>query len=835
MPPHLCELLDEGRSKEFEGYHGDLLFGMALSKATARLQGFREDVKTLIRKAASATPASIRAKGIFKQIEAAISYQASEEEAGSMSFASLYEVAATGSIIARSEIQKTDPDAAEQSSLEFRCRGGYNRESVASKSEYTEIKRRIALDASSNGRLHSNECEYSPEFHDVDNMEFSFGNSLLHVAAAFGVCDAISELASQEHLDLDPRNFLGETPLYKACMAGQHEAAIMLLDLGANPCIRVGRTQVSCLHWLFTFGPSHMYQITEKLTSCGLKADEIATPIVSVQGQDQFVFEEAIHYPFHWPIGTPLHWAAHMENVDAVNHLKAIGVDVDVLDMPGDEQAQTALSMAMYRGSATMVKHLLSLGASPTRADGRGRTPLHMLAGDSWIQNRLFKIPSNLQQWCQHGHFNVCLKDLKDCVEAVKDFGAPLDGPRHRSNRTPLADAVEDKNVCAVIALLDSGADANKCQDRSGRTSLHLWLMVEPNKLAYPEGYFLALEKLIHATTIDTTLLPVIMSDVIQCDSTSWRQKLSTFEKLSAHTIDINLQDGSGKTLLMTCVEYAASSRDCLKGVRWMLERGAAVAMRDNHGRDLLWYAAHNREIGDEGCLEILKLYLECASETSKAMVLNQSKDSASGKTALMAMCSRCYYSSVRLAIQTGVDLNDHDRDGVTALDLTLETGNSIRLALWDSYLTRYRRLPTRSDNISDDMFQRVAFGDSSNQSRTSNNKVGTHKILYMTFPKLARCLIEAGAQTGQQLQYRSAAPDIKYRERLFLEENGIEDFVVEDQPYYHLWQEWYQYDNTTKNEDEAMEVQRKGWSIPLEIRKQLEREQAEVKSSSSR
>ncbi|KAA8617756.1 hypothetical protein PtrV1_09263 [Pyrenophora tritici-repentis] len=67
------------------------------------------------------------------------------------------------------------------------------------------------------------------------------------------------------------------------------------------------------------------------------------------------------------------------------------------------------------------------------------------------------------------------------------------------------ADAIYDQQVCAVFALLNAGADANVDSKWSKLVSLQKWLEIEPKSLAYPEGYFIALEKLIGAT-LETTL-----------------------------------------------------------------------------------------------------------------------------------------------------------------------------------------------------------------------------------------------------------------------------------------------------------------------------------------
>jgi ankyrin repeat protein len=826
MDAPLLGLLGKESSTELKDYPGDLLFGMALSKATSGDKGFHGEVKYLIHEAAHATAASVRAMAIWKSIDAAIP---SKDPGGNenISFPTMPEVAAMPNLY------ESNSGKAVRVSDEFRRRGGYNRESALT-SVFTcaEIEQKIIAATYSDNAILPVDLTIERKPGQRFSGPVRAEDSLLHLAAAFGVCEAITRLISNKHSNpvLDARNTQDETPLYKACMAGQYEAARELLRLGADSSLQVGRTKVTCLHWLFVFQPSRMKEIARALLLSGVSVDARVAPVISLRGQDTMVFEETTHYPFHWPMGTALHWAAHMESIEAVGHLIDHGAYVDEVDevyvsdaqqspalKTKKDQSQTALSMAMYRGSSLMVKYLLGRGAEPCRADGEGRTPLHMLAGDCWMQNRLFSIPLNIHQWCFHGNFEACVKALKTCIDAAKDKGASLDSGRKHQNLTPLMDAVQSKNVCAVIALLKAGANANICEDWSKNLPIHIWLTIEPDTLAYPEGYFVALEELLNNTVDITRSRTAVTNLVLDNHSPSWKKKLLTLRD-SKHHIDINMQDDSGMSLLMTWISLKIPDLNYLEGVMWLLTNGADITIKDRFGRDFLFYAAENWEIGDEDCLGLLKLYTNHHAIIPQGTLLNGSKDDESGKTVLMAMCKNCYIQSAQFAIQNGIDVNAFDKDGRTALDVALESGNTMRLALLSGFMIHHadgrRQLPKESDDISEVDWYRAGFGDKHHESQSSHNSAAFIKARYMTFPRLRTLLVEAGAKTGKQLGQRTIAPDIKQSERDFVVESGVENFDPEQQPFYDLWKEAYRYDDTTEEEDAIRRREREGWSM---------------------
>ncbi|KAI1683959.1 Protein kinase [Pyrenophora tritici-repentis] len=237
LQPELFQLLNTGVSTELQGYPGDILFGMALSRASAKLKEYHSDVKSLINGATAVAQPSIRAEGIVMRINSAIPGGGSEKHAHTPN-PNLYEAAASGSITAFSDLRKSDTNKARTAEQVFRCKGGYNRESIlAARFEYTAIKQKIISSANSSTSLAPSELCITIGPDEIYDDHSDPRNTLLHLAAAFGVCEAIIHLTEDKHLDLNARNTEDETPLYKASIAGQYEATVLLLNLGADPSI----------------------------------------------------------------------------------------------------------------------------------------------------------------------------------------------------------------------------------------------------------------------------------------------------------------------------------------------------------------------------------------------------------------------------------------------------------------------------------------------------------------------------------------------------------------------------------------------------------------------
>ncbi|VUC34030.1 unnamed protein product [Clonostachys rosea] len=105
---------------------------------------------------------------------------------------------------------------------------------------------------------------------DEEILEKDLGsnNTLLHVAAVFGLSDQILFLGNLPQVDVDAQNGRGETPIYLACVYGHIEAVKALTELDANASINT-HEQKNGLHWLSSFPKEVIQQLADDLFERG--------------------------------------------------------------------------------------------------------------------------------------------------------------------------------------------------------------------------------------------------------------------------------------------------------------------------------------------------------------------------------------------------------------------------------------------------------------------------------------------------------------------------------------------------------------------------------------
>ena len=117
----------------------------------------------------------------------------------------------------------------------------------------------------------------------VDNM----GNTLLHAAAVLGAVDVVSWLVQGEKLPIDITNDNMETPIYKACQAGQVQVVHCLIDHGADASVATRTHRVTALHWLFTFPDHSVQEIAARLIhEAGAEVNALIEPEFGMVGID---------------------------------------------------------------------------------------------------------------------------------------------------------------------------------------------------------------------------------------------------------------------------------------------------------------------------------------------------------------------------------------------------------------------------------------------------------------------------------------------------------------------------------------------------------------------
>lgn len=131
--------------------------------------------------------------------------------------------------------------------------------------------------------------------------------------------------------------------------------------------------------------------------------------------------------------------AIKANDIVRVRTLLEAGADVNAAV---DKEQRTALHLAAFWGGPELIDLLLQKGASVSRADAYGRTPLHFAARGN----------------CQN-------------INKLVGSGASVDPYKGQPYYTPLMEAAVAGNAVAVKCLIDLGADLNR-QDGSGFTAL---------------------------------------------------------------------------------------------------------------------------------------------------------------------------------------------------------------------------------------------------------------------------------------------------------------------------------------------------------------------------
>ncbi|XP_026571253.1 B-cell lymphoma 3 protein [Pseudonaja textilis] len=177
---------------------------------------------------------------------------------------------------------------------------------------------------------------------------------------------------------------------------------------------------------------------------------------------------------------TPLHIAVAQGNLLAAQHLVILfdhgQRDLDIFN----NLRQTPLHLAVIIAQPSLVKLLLSHGASPMVLDRHGQSALHLACEHRslrCLQELLEGSPATLDLEARNFEgftpLHLAVASLnRDIVLALLDHGADVDAVDIKSGRSPLLHAVENNNLDMVELLLQHGANVN-AQSYGGNTALH--------------------------------------------------------------------------------------------------------------------------------------------------------------------------------------------------------------------------------------------------------------------------------------------------------------------------------------------------------------------------
>ncbi|XP_033014243.1 B-cell lymphoma 3 protein [Lacerta agilis] len=177
---------------------------------------------------------------------------------------------------------------------------------------------------------------------------------------------------------------------------------------------------------------------------------------------------------------TPLHIAVVQGNLLAARRLIALFHQGRQSLDTFNNLRQTPLHLAVITAQPTLVKLLLSHGASPMVLDRNGQTALHLACEHDSIhclQELLDGSPGPLDLEARNFegftplHVAVGTQN-RDIILTLLEHGADVDAVDIKSGRSPLLHAVENDNLEMVELLLQHRANVN-AQSYGGNTALH--------------------------------------------------------------------------------------------------------------------------------------------------------------------------------------------------------------------------------------------------------------------------------------------------------------------------------------------------------------------------
>ena len=671
-------------AKEQQSLSGEVLFGMAAAIACNRNPGFQKKYARYVIYAAHAKfPA---AEGIVGRLLEALELVDQEDYDTRLNW--LRKSVSNGSLTAAEDMARLCPEYIQEAKQAFRKYGGYNDMSLAIREGLGSTSGELSgLTTESASRI----CNYlgTPDL-ILDNQ----GNCLLHYAATYGKASVIRYLVLQRGACVNAQDYQGETPLYKACLSGDQTVVRTLVQLHADVNLVSKQFNISCLHWLFNFDTNAIKDVAKLLIVDG-KADvnaRIRSPTVE-KPNEHLVTQ---HFPFHWPFGTPLHWAVGARSQAAADVLLEFGADMNAFDFPeGDDNRRTALTMAMYRHDAEMVEYLFSKGAASDYIDLRGRNLVHFMAANHNNLNLGFSLPRPVWSWISHGSAKNHLGQLRRCLLAAKRSGVNIDLQRVPTSETPLVDAIENEDACAALVLLEAGANPDMLGS-TGMLPLQQWLVVDARRLAYPDLYIPVLSELLNRTkNIDHhdsfTGQTVCHYAVNNSCSNEQFDKVMSLLLACKPAPNLESRDFSGATPFSDVLRNLNLRTEDIQGrVESLIQYGADIESKNDDGQNFIHYLCSNRKLSDQETLDIITSLLARYHPSRQRQIASESHSKYDDSTALMKAVQLGKFSCVKLLAELGVNINALDmKQRMTALDWAMHEADTLRALflerIWDS------------------------------------------------------------------------------------------------------------------------------------------------------
>ncbi len=318
-------------------------------------------------------------------------------------------------------------------------------------------------------------------------------------------------------------------------------------------------------------------------------------------------------------IETDIHAAIQAGDLAAVK--KMVSKDKTILIIPND-RGRTALHTACFEGKLDIVKYLLKAGTPVGQRDTSYQlTPLHFAA--------------------QNGHVDVA----KYLLSKKADLNA-----REKDNETPLYYAVALGRLPMIEFLVSQGADVNDSLSRVGNSTVSLALerrQLEAVKLLINLGASTSLN--LHSQ------LPANWTLI---HSAAWEGGKEIIDLLADHGVPVDQKSIDDRTPL-----HNACIAGNLEGAKALIARGANVNAYAA-GRVPLFMAVSG------GFAKLTNLLIKSGADVKWV-------DSTNRRTLLHYAIIKGYEDIAGLLIDKGVAVNTKDKNGKTALDYTVQYGQT--------------------------------------------------------------------------------------------------------------------------------------------------------------
>jgi ankyrin repeat protein/serine/threonine protein kinase len=771
----------EKRGKD-SGYSGELLFGMAEASQQPIEDGYGKVLKYLL---AAANKGHIPARAICSKVYEALDAKFEVDAETLKVWES--ESVRDGFMFNYHPFLKEDHHSAERQ--DFRANGGFCDDAfLGQKSIVT-----VAKDASRLSKW--------LQVNDINTNVDSAGNTMMHVCAALGNIESLKLILSKAKNV--PLNENGETPLYKACQAGHAEAVHLLIKASHKPTTSTA-TDISSLHWLFTFPDSDKRDIAVALVDAGADLNSLIKPARHYGRAEQY---QKRHFPFEWPHGTPFHWACFARNKTAMDILLDLGADINTT-YDGGNLGTTPLAKAVYVSDVPVVEYLIAKGADASAKSKEGENLLHIMSLGAGNEGTLAS--RKFDSWVRHGSWEERLQAAKDIVRILVNAGVDIEGKASTYGKyTPLLAATSGvfQKEHVVAALLDAGSDTSATNASEDTTLLHEWCGISPDRLQYPHIYTDLLRKIVTMTkdlegkggSLEETALHMLVKQKVP--TTKLLEHIKILVNDPQHYANVNARDRDGDTPLMKMCSTVPEG--ITEKLNFLLDHAADPTLMNEYQENFLRRLIENYTLMDADSLSALKTLFAHPAFTPESQ---ESFVSNTDLKALVDTCTSGRLTTLRYLLSLGFSKHVNETiviKGVetTTLDQAFFAADSARL----TYI-RYASTYLSDEDLKD--------ADEKNMLYTSNAHVrGTYggpspergREAYWAFPDILRILQEQG---GMRMQLNNRGPT--FTDALHLPTIGMRSST---QPNHEHWKPLYDLDELQAGwEDEAWEEFQSEW-----------------------